>query len=124
MAEVLSREAGRSVPCDADAQRPATRQRLRRRAVVRPMPGGNATTAAITICRCCRTPAPSRPAALPLFLAGDDRLRLIQAPRFRSRRKAAFWRLALASSACEGFAAAFSGPRGRGCSAPRVPAAR
>jgi len=31
------------------------------------------------ICRCCRSPAPSRPEALPLFLDGDDCLRLIQA---------------------------------------------
>jgi len=48
------------------------------------------------------------------FLDGDDRLRLIDAPRFTSGRKAAFSRLALARSACKGLIAAFSGPRGRG----------
>ena len=36
-------------------------------AVVRPLPGVKATTAVLTMCRGARTPAPSRPEALPLF---------------------------------------------------------
>ena len=48
-------------------------------AVVRPLPGVKATTAAIPICRGTRTPAPSRPAALSLFLEDDDCFRLIEA---------------------------------------------
>jgi len=108
---VFPREAGLSALSCADAQRPATPPVPRKWPPSDGCPGSKPQ------------PPPSRFAAAAgrllqlvqqgshFFLDGDDRLCLIEAPGFKSGRKAAFSRLALASSACKGFTATFSGPR-------------
>ena len=109
---VFPPEVALSAPHDADAQRRATPPVPRRWPPSDGCPGSKPQ------------PSPSRFAAVAgrllhlvqqgshFFLDGDDRPRLIEAPGFKSGRKAAFSRLALASSACKGLAAAFCGING------------